>query len=234
MEHPTVLVFLEFPDPQFPTDGFLDNFLYPDVELVGSYQVADDETVEQARETNETPFTATLREQAERFERQGIRTDTDLVFNRDVVETRRRIAEADDADAVLLPGKTHTLGEVLLPLRDLRNAAKKADMLDVIDNERLLKLELLHVTDPTDTTETDPKELLREAENLLVEHGIPRDKIETSVRGGDDMMFELSRAAASYDLAMLGESQRDIEERIFGPVANYVADNSDVSVMIVR
>jgi len=168
------------------------------------------------------------------FERRGIRTDTDLVFNRDVIETRRRIAEADDADAVLLPGNTHTLGEVLLPLRDLRNAAKKADMLDVIDNERLLKLELLHVTDPTDTIETDPEELLREAENLLVEHGIPRDKIETSVREGDDMMFELSTAAASYDLAMLGESQRDIEERIFGPVADYVADNSDVSVMIVR
>lgn len=234
MEHPTVLVFVEFPDPQFPTDGFLDNFLYPDVELVGSYHLTDDETVEQAREAHEAPFTATLREQAERFERRGIRTDTDLVFNRDVVETRRRIAEADDVDAVLLPGEIHTLGEVLLPLRDLRNAAKKADMLDVIDNERLLKLELLHVTDPTDATETDPEELLREAENLLVEHGIPRDKTETSVREGDDMMFELSTAAASYDMAMLGESQRDIEERIFGPVADYVADNSDVSVMIVR
>ncbi len=234
MEHPTVLVFVEFPDPQFPTDGFLDNFLYPDVELVGSYHLTDDETVEQAREAHEAPFTATLREQAERFERRGFRTDTDLVFNRDVVETRRRIAEADDVDAVLLPGETHTLGEVLLPLRDLRNAAKKADMLDVIDNERLLKLELLHVTDPTEATETDPRELLREAKSLLVEHGIPQHKIETSVREGDDMMLELSTAAAGYDLAMLGESQRDIEERIFGPVADYVADNSDVPVMIVR
>ncbi len=234
MEHPTVLVFVEFPDPQFPTDGFLDNFLYPDVELVGSYHLTDDETVEQAREAHEAPFTTTLREQAERFERRGIRTDTDLVFDRDVVETRRRIAEADDVDAVLLPGETHTLGEVLLPLRDLRNAAKKADMLDVIDNERLLKLELLHVTDPTAATETDPEELLREAESLLVEHGIPQHKIGTNVREGDDMMFELSTAADGYDLAMLGESQRDIEERIFGPIADYVADNSDVSVMIVR
>lgn len=234
MRHPTVLVFVEFPDPKFPADGFLDNFLYPDIELIGSYHVDEDETVERARETHEKSFAAELREQAERFERHGIRTETELVFNRDIVETRRRIAEAEDVNGVLLPGETHTLGEVLVPLRDLRNAEKKADMLDIIDNEQLLKVGLLHVTDPEESTDTDPDELLREAETILTEHGIPRVKVERAVREGEDTMFELRTAADGYDLAMLGKSERDLEERVFGPVADYVADNTEAAVMIVR
>lgn len=237
MKHPTVLVFVEFPDPRLPTDGFLEHLLYPNAELIGSYHVADDETVETVRADREAAFTARLNKEAERFEQHGIRTNTEVVFNRDEVETRRRVAEADDVDAVLLPGGAHTLGEVLIPLRDLRNAEKKAEMLSIIEHDDLLKIELLHIVDPDETDETSkqaPDQVLQEAEGLLVERGISTDKIDQTVRESADTMFELNRAAAGYDLALLGQSQRDIEQRVFGPVADYVAENNEAAVLIVR
>ncbi|ERG89254.1 MAG: hypothetical protein J07HX5_01410 [halophilic archaeon J07HX5] len=47
-------------------------------------------------------------------------------------------------------------------------------------------------------------------------------------------MFELHKAAAGYDLALLGQSQRDIQQRVFGPVADYVAESNEVAVLIIR
>lgn len=91
---------MEFPDPEFHTAGFLNGLAYPDAALVGFYHLDEGDSASEGQAEREQEFTAELEEQAERFERRGIRTEHD----HDRVETRRRIAQGDGVDAVLLPG----------------------------------------------------------------------------------------------------------------------------------
>jgi len=46
--------------------------------------------------------------------------------------------------------------------------------------------------------------------------------------------FELSQAARGYDLVVLGETERDLGDRIFGPIGEYIVDERDVPVLILR
>jgi hypothetical protein len=139
MEHPTVLVFVEFPDPEFPTAGFSKYLAYPDVELFGFYHLDDDESLPEARAEYEEQFATELRKQAERFEQRGVRTEHDLIFNHDRIEARQRVAERDEVDAILIPGGANTLGKILIASRHTRNAETKvATLFNTIDRDELV------------------------------------------------------------------------------------------------
>ena len=236
MEHPTVLVFVRFPDPTFPTPGFLNNLSYPDVKLVGSYRLDEDESAEAARAEHHDAFTAELQEQAEQFEQRGIRTEIDLVFSADPVETREKIAENDDVDAILTPGGADTLGKILIASRHTQNAETKvSSLLNVVDRDDLISVDLIHVADPDDAdAESEGERILNEVRSVLVDEDVPSTKIGREVRTGEDVAFELSQAARDYDLLVMGKTEQDIGDRIFGPVSEYIVNGQDVPVLIVR
>jgi nucleotide-binding universal stress UspA family protein len=236
MEHPTVLVFVEFPDPNLPSTGFLEHLAYPDAELLGFYQLDDEEPVEEVRAEHEDSFRAELAKQAEQFEKRGIRTEYDLLFEHDRVEARQRISEREAVDAILLPGEANTLGKVLIASRDLRNAEDKAsNILNIVDREDMIAVDLVHVADPDDPEgEETGEEVLRQMKSILTEKGVPDSRIHEKVRTGSDVAFELSQAARGYDLIVLGETEQDAGDKIFGPVSDYILDDRDVPVLIVR
>jgi nucleotide-binding universal stress UspA family protein len=235
MEHPTVLVFVEFPNPEVPTGGFLNHFRYPDAELVGFYHLDDSESIDEARAEYEDEFTTELKRLAEQFEQRGIRTEFELLFNHDRIGARQRIVERDDIDATLLPGAANTLGNVLVGSRDLRNADKKAPLLDIVDQEDLISIDVVHIVDPDDPEgETEGKHILKQATSMFTDAGFPRVRIGRELRTGTDVAFELSQAARGYELVVLGETERDIGDRIFGPVGKYIVEKQGVPVLIVH
>jgi nucleotide-binding universal stress UspA family protein len=236
MEHPTVLVFVEFPNPEFPTAGFSKYLAYPDVELVGFYHLDDDESLQEAQTEYEEQFTTELRKQAERFEQQGVRTEHDLIFNHDRVEARQRIAESDEVDAILIPGGTNTLGKILIASRHTRNAEQKvATLFNVVDRDELISVDLIHIADPDETEgEAEGKRILKEMTSILTDADVPAVQINREVRTGGDVSFELSNAARNYDLVVLGETEQDLGDKVFGPVGDYIVDEQDVPVLIVR
>ncbi len=235
MEHPSVLVFVEFPDPEVPTRGFLNNFKYPDAEVVGFYHLDDDGSADEARAAHGDEFTAELEEIAERFERVGVRTEHHLVFEQDRFAARQRIVERENVDAVLLPGAANTLGKVLVASRNLRNADEKVPLLDIIDQDDLISIDLIHIADPDDPDgRVEGERILKETASTLVDAGFPAVKIGRTVRTGTDVAFELSQAARGYDLIVLGETERDIGDRIFGPIGEYIVGEQNVPVLILR
>ncbi|WP_134670713.1 universal stress protein [Halorussus marinus] len=236
MKHPTVLVFVELPDPEFPTAGFLNNLAYPDARLVGFYHLDEDESAQEARAEYEDAFTAELQKQAERFEQRGVRTEFDLEFDSDPVETRQRIAESDDVDAVLTPGGVNTLGKVLIASRHTRNAEERMDnLLNIIDRDALISVGLIHIADPDDPEgETEGERVLNEMASILTENGIPSVQINREVRTERDVAFELRQAARNHDLLVMGETEQDAGDEIFGPVGDYIVDELDIPVLTVR
>ncbi|OYR49514.1 hypothetical protein DJ73_17460 [Halorubrum sp. Ea1] len=235
MEHPNVLVFVEFPDPDVPTTGFLKGFKYPDAEVVGFYHLDDGESPEDARAERGDEFTSELEEIAERFEREGVRADHDLVFGHDRVAARQQIVERDAVDAILLPGAANTLGKVLIAARSLPNAERKATLLDIVAEDELLSVDLVHIADPDDPDgESEGQRILKQTASALADAGVPEMRINRTVRTGTDVAFELSQAARGYDLIVLGETERDLGDRIFGPIGEYIVDERDVPVLILR
>ncbi|GAA0551381.1 universal stress protein [Halorubrum ejinorense] len=235
MEHPNVLVFVEFPDPTVPTTGFLNHLKYPDAEVVGFYHLDDDESAEEVRAARGAEFASELEAIAERFEQVGVRTDHDLVFDRDRFAARQQIVEQEDVDAVLLPGAANTLGKVLIASRDLRNAERKVPLLDIVDQTDLISIGLVHVADPDDPDgEAEGARILKETASTLTDAGFPELKIDRTVRTGTDVAFELGQAASGYDLIVLGETEQDIGDRIFGPVGEYIVDERQIPVLILR
>jgi nucleotide-binding universal stress UspA family protein len=236
MEHPTILVFVEFPDPEFPTAGFLDHLAYPDAELVGFYHLDEDERVQEVQAEYEEGFTAELQRQAERFEQRGVRTEQSLIFNHDRVEAQQRIARHDDIDAILFPGGASTLGKVLIACRHTQNAEEKmVNLLNIVDRDDLISVDLIHMADPDDPEgEAEGERILTEMSSILTEEGIPSVQINREVRQETDVAFELNKAARNYDLVVLGETQQDIGDEIFGPVGEYIVAEREASVLIVR
>lgn len=236
MEHPTVLVFVEFPDPEFPTAGFLESLAYPNAELVGFYHLDDDESVQEAQAEYEEAFTTELRKQAERFEQRGVRTEHDLIFNHHRMEARQRIAEADAVEAILIPGETNTLGKILIASRHTKNAEEKvANLLNIVDRDELISVDLIHIADPDDPEgEAEGKRILKEVSSVLADEDIPPVQIHREVRTGSDVAFEMNKAARNYDLVVLGETEQDVGDKVFGPVGEYIVERRDVPVLIVR
>lgn len=236
MEHPTVLVFVEFPDPEFPTTGFVNNLAYPNAELVGFYHLNEDKSIEEARAEHNEEFRAELQRQAEQFEQQGVRTEFDLTFNDNLIETREKIAERDNVDAILTPGEANTLGRVLIASRHTKNAeAKVTTLLNIVDRDDLLSVDLIHVADPDDPEgEAEGKRILKELTSILAEQGIPSIRINREVRKGTDVSFELGQAARKYDLFVMGKTEQDAGDQIFGPVGDYIVDEQDVAVLTLR
>jgi len=235
MEHPNVLVFVEFPDPTVPTTGFLKGFKYPDAEVVGFYHLDEGESAETVRDAHGSEFDSELEAIAERFEQEGVRAEYDLVFGQDRFAARRQIIERDAVDAVLLPGASNTLGKVLVATRNVGNAERKASLLDIVDQDELLAIDLVHVADPDDPEgESSGEGILKQTASTLVDVGFPELRIDRTVRTGSDVAFELSQAARGYDLMVLGETERDLGDRIFGPIGEYILDERDVPVLILR
>jgi nucleotide-binding universal stress UspA family protein len=235
MEHPNVLVFVEFPDPTVPTKGFLKGLKYPDAEVVGFYHLDEGESAEEARAAREAAFDSELEEIAERFEQQGVRTEREVVFGHDRFAARQQIVERDAVDAVLLPGAANTLGKVLIASRNVGHAERKASLLDIADQDELIAVDLVHVADPDDPAgESNGERILKQTASTLADAGVPEVRIDRTVRTGSDVAFELGQAARGYDLVVLGETERDLGDRIFGPIGEYIVDERDVPVLILR
>lgn len=235
MEHPNVLVFVEFPDPKFPTTGFLNNLAYPDVKLVGFYHLDEEESVQEAQTEYEEEFTAELQKQAEKFEERGVRTEYDLIFNHDRIEARQRVAQKDDIDAILIPGRAYTLGKVLIASSHAQNAEKKVTtLLNFVNRDDLIRVDLIHIADPDDPEgEDEGEKILKEVMSILKDEDIPPHQINREVRTGTDVAFELNKAARSYDLVVMGETQPDIGDKIFGPASEYIVEERDVPVLTI-
>ncbi len=235
MQHPTVLVLFTFPDPTIPTEGFLDGLSYPDVQLLGFYPLDEREDETEIRAAREEELQAQLETQAERFEQRGIRTTTELIFNHDKVAARRAIAKQEGIDGILLPGESNTIGKILIAARDLRNLDAKTSLLNIVQEASLIQIDLLHIiSSPEGETNETGEHILEELEAAFVEAGMPATRIEQDLRTSTDPTFELMQAARNYDLVVVGQTERDIEDRIFGPVSDQISTEEDTPVLIVR
>lgn len=109
------------------------------------------------------------------------------------------------------------------------------NLLNIIDSDDLLSIDLIHIADPDDPEgESEGERILNEMTSLLTDEDIPAVHINREVRKGRDVAFELSQAAGNYDLVVLGETEQDVGDEVFGPVGDYIVDEQDIPVLTIR
>lgn len=232
MTSQTVLVPIEFPDPEPLPSTFIDAFTSCKVVLLGVYdlppEVDDDE-----RHRREIAAYNTLYSLAASFVRHGDTADVELVMGSDLEDVPTNVAEERDVDALLVPNPITTLGHVLVAVRDEKFSRPVAEFMTTLNQDVLLHTTLLHVAE-TEARVDEGEALLHEVERQLVDAGYPRTRIDCEVTVAREPSFAISQAASDADLIVVGETQESAYERVFGKTYESIAENTDRPIVVVR
>lgn len=232
MSAQTILVPVEFPDPEPFPSTFVDAFSSCRVVLLGLDEEADG-LDEDERHRREIEAYHTLYNLASQFVRHGERVDVEYVVGENAHDTWTRVAEERDVDALLVPKPLTTLARVLVPIRDETFAQPVADFLSGLNQDVLVHTTLFYVAETEDGVE-EGEELLASVREQLVDAGYPELRTDVEVVVGDDAPFEVGKAASDYDLIVMGETKDPSFERVFGKTYDSIADETDHPIVVVR
>jgi nucleotide-binding universal stress UspA family protein len=232
MSTQTILIPVEFPDPDPVPSTFVETFTACKVVLHGLDEV-DDEASDEERHRREIEANRVLYSLASQFMREGEAADVELLTGEDLSDAPTSVAERRDADAVMIPKPLTTLGRILVPIRDEKFAQPITDFLTDLNLDALHHTTLFHVAETESDVEAGER-LLSDVREQLVEAGLPDLRIDSEVVVSDDPTFEIREAAGDSDLVVMGETQDPSFASVFGDAYQRVADETDHPVIVVR
>jgi len=206
-----------------------------DIVLFGYWSVPEGTDPAVVRETHESEAQAKLYELAAEFSRAGAPTDVRLHFGptgEHMDALQERTAEEVEADAVVVPNRITGWNNVLVPLRDDRNADRIVEFLDAFAPETIFVIELFHAaTDPGDAEAA--REMLDGVELALLDRGFTESDVEATVEVVDDPEAAIIERAGRHNVVVIGETE-ELTDRFLGPTYERLAENIDVPVVVVR
>lgn len=232
MASQTVLIPIEFPDPDPLPSTFIDGLTSCRVILLGVYKLPSDTTSDE-RQRREIEAYQSLYTIAASFVQEGETAEVELVMGEDVSDVSTTVAEDRDVDALLVPNPITTLGHVLVALREEKFKQPITDFVNTLDEEVLLHTTLFHVAETQDDVEAG-EQLLAEVRDHLIEEGFSRASLDTEVTVSDDPPLAISQAARNEDLLIMGETQDPTFERVFGKTYESIAEQTDCPIIVVR
>lgn len=231
----SVLVEVELPEPVELASRLVEIIGSLRVVLLGSYLVPEQTTPEQAREQLEEECAEVLDALVEELEEAGAEVDAHMVFTPDLLDTAARVAREEGCDAILLARPLPRLERILVPLRGAHHLRPVASFLGNLLLESDARVTFLHVQEE-DEEEGFATWVLGEAKDLLGEAGIESERVETRIvpEDADDAAAAVLEEARDHDLLVLGESEPDVPELLFGTFSERVAQDAEIPVFVIR
>ncbi|SEO90902.1 Universal stress protein family protein [Halogranum amylolyticum] len=231
MSAPSLLIPIEFPNPDPLPSSFVSGFTSCKVTLLGLYKTPGEMDAEE-RQRQAVEANYVLYSLAHQFIQHGASAEVELVMDEDVETTPTTVAEERDMDALLIPNPITNLGRVLIAVRDETFADSVEEFVGTLNEDVIHHVTLMNVTD---SEQTDEKEaLLSSLRDRLVDAGFSKFAIDTNVVVSDDPAFEIGEAAQSHDLVVMGETEESTTQRVFGKTYELVADETDRPVVVLR
>lgn len=232
MASQTVLIPIEFPDPDPLPSTFIAGLTNCKVILLGVYELASDTTPDE-RQRREIEASQVLYTIAADFVHRGDTAEVELVMGEDMSDTPSTVAEDRDVDALLIPNPITTLGHILIAIREEKFAQPITDFVCALNQEVLLHTNLFHVVESEEDVE-EGEQLLSEVKQQLAEEGYSQTGIDTNVGVSDDPPFAINQAARNNDMIIMGETQDPKFERVFGKTYESVAEQTELPIIVVR
>jgi hypothetical protein len=235
MSRQTVLLPVVFPDPALHplSDSSITGLENFDIVLFGYWAIPDNTSAERAREIHETEAEAVLYEMAAMFSRAGASTDIQLHFgpgNGDNRELQKRIGEETDCDVVLIADDLTAFNNIIVPLRDDRNAPQIVEFVSSFDADDIFALELYHATADEEGVESGQAMLDSVAETLL-EGEFTEADIETTVEVAEDAKAAIAEKARGHNVVVTGQPA---DGRLFSPIYEYIDEHTTTPIAVVR
>jgi nucleotide-binding universal stress UspA family protein len=233
----SLLIPVIFPREEPLADANVQGLAGFDIELFGYWKTPEGIDPAVVREERAAEAQADLYELATQFSRAGAQTDVQLHFGPAgdrIAALQNLIAEETDADAVVIPKRITLWNNVLVPVRDDRNADRIVEFLDAFDPESMFALELFHVASAESEVEA-AREMLRGLERSLLDCGFTESDLNISVEVAPDPEAAIIERASGHNVVVIGETE-DLEDtdRFLGPTYERVAESIDIPVVVVR
>ncbi|RQH01886.1 universal stress protein [Natrarchaeobius oligotrophus] len=212
----------------------VDAFASVPVVLLGYREVPDQTGTDQARDQYEARVRSELDDVQRTFEDAGcLDVSTRIVFTHDRLETFERVAVETECDGVLLVNPAPVLESVLVAIRSDVNLEYIAQLLGALVADTDLEVTFFHVVSDEDDRKRGG-ELLDDAAEELIEVGVDRDRVDTTLGVDGSPTREILRAASEHDLLVVGESRPSIRRFIFRDRAKTLARKTVDPVLVIR
>ncbi|WP_423995749.1 universal stress protein [Halorubrum trapanicum] len=228
----TILVPLELPDPEPLSQLLIEDLSSLDVVVLGHYDLPEQTPASSAREQFGEAAQATLDDVAASFADAGASVRTRLVFGKDRAAAIRQVAVEEDCAAELDPAPTEGIERILVPIPDVAGFDRLPTFIRVLSEDSTQRITLFHVVEGEETRERG-EAVVSETRERLVEDGFDPDAVDTLVVEGDEHDEEILRVAADYDAVVMYEPESSLGDRLFGTLADRIADETDDPVIVV-
>lgn len=233
----SLLIPVRLPQESPLVDGNVRELAGFDVVLFGYWETPEGADPSAVREEHEPEAQAELYDLAARFSRAGASTDIRLKFgpaSKGMTDLQTEIPALTDVDAVVIPDRITLWNNVLVPLRDDRNADRIVEFLSAFDRDSMFALELFHVAGDQGAVE-DARDMLDGVRSALLEEGFSETDLEVTVTVASDPNAAIVERATGHNVVVIGESEEQTDTTKFlGRIYEHVAEDTDVPVVVVR
>ncbi|VTT86468.1 universal stress protein [Halorubrum sp. DM2] len=229
----TIVVPLELPDPEPLSPVLIEDLSSLSVVVLGHYDLPEQTPVRSAREQFGEAAQATLDAVAERFVDAGASVRTRLVFGKDRAAAIRQVAAEEGCAAELDPAPTEGIARILVPLPDVAEFDRLPRFIRVLSEDSIQEITLFHVVEGAERRERG-ETVVSETRERLIEDGFDAGSLDTLVVEGDGHDEEILRIAAEYDAVVMYEPESTLSDRVFGTLADRIADETGDPVILVN
>lgn len=225
-----ILVPVEILEGETIDPGLLSLFEGDDIVLLCYHEIPEQTAAEQARESFADRAQDKLADIVAAIEAVSTSVTDRLVFTHDIEQTKRRVAEETDCDAILQLGSAMTMDRILVVLHPDASARRiaefAADHIGATDREVVL----LSLT----ADESVAREALGTAETVLSDAGITGSRLSVEKAVTDTPLDRIVDAAVGTDLVVIGEQAPTAMDIVFGDFVERIATETVGPVAVVR
>ena len=229
----TILVPLELPDPEPLSPVLIEYLSSLEVVLLGHYDLPEQTPASSAREQFGEDARATLDEIADAFAEAGASVRTRLVFGKDRAAAIREIAAEEGCAAELDPAPTEGIERILVPLPDVAEFDRLPRFIRILTEDSTQAITLFHVVEGEERREQG-EAIVAETRERLIEDGFDSASVDTLIVEADGHDEAILRVAAEYDAVVMYEPESGLRDRVFGTLADRIADETADPVIIVN
>ncbi|WP_144798154.1 universal stress protein [Halorubrum depositum] len=229
----TILVPLELPDPEPLSPVLIEDLSSLAVVVLGHYDLPEQTPASSAREQFGEAAQATLDEIADSFADAGASVRTRLVFGKDRAAAIRQVATEEGCAAELDPAPTEGIGRILVPIPDVAEFDRLPAFIRILSEDTTQQITLFHVVEGEERREAG-EAIVAETRDRLIEDGFDAESVDTLVVEGDEHDEEILRVAVDYDAVVMYEPESRLGDRVFGSLADRIADETGDPVILVN
>jgi nucleotide-binding universal stress UspA family protein len=228
----TILVPLELPDPEPLSPLLIEDLSSLDVVVLGHYDLPEQTPARSAREQFGEAAQASLDAVADEFAAAGASVRTRLVFGKDRAAAIRQVAVEEDCAAELDPAPTEGIERILVPIPDVPSFDRLPTFIRILSEDSTQRITLFHVVEGAESRDRG-ETVVAETRERLLDDGFDAEAVDTLVVEGEEHDEEILRVAADYDAVVMYEPQSRLGDRVFGTLADRIANETGDPVVVV-